>query len=255
MATGNEAARQFVEAPLSFFSHAGEKEYRELFVALRENAMPLLSAMFYDNACFSDHGVEGGMKTKSALMATAVLFLASLSLVTSAQDHYWGYPYAPYGHGMFAPPMLPIHRTIPIRPVPPAFVPGPARYPLRHSVALELLPLSQLGRKLEWIGYEAVYEAKLKDDVWEFLAKRGGDLEVITLDSYTGRLLSREPLRPAPEMPFATVVNHLEKEGYTKISEVEFEDGVWEIEATKDGETLELIVELVSGRMEIRTAD
>ncbi len=143
----------------------------------------------------------------------------------------------------------------PIRPVPPAFVPGPARYPIRHSVALELLPLSQLGRKLEWIGYEAVYEAKLKDDVWEFLAKRGGDLEVITLDSYTGRLLSREPLRPAPEMPFATVVNRLEKEGYTTISEVEFEDGVWEIEATKDGETHELVVELVSGRMEIRTAD
>ena len=47
----------------------------------------------------------------------------------------------------------------------------------------------------------------------------------------------------------------MENEGYTPISEVEFEDGVWEIEAAKDGETAELVVELVSGQMKIRTAD
>jgi hypothetical protein len=134
-------------------------------------------------------------------------------------------------------------------------MPGPARYPLRISLAPKPLALSQLGRELERAGYEGVYEAEWTDGLWQFLAMGGGDLEVITLDPYTGQLLSRESLRPAPEMSFSTVINRIEKEGYTMISDVEFEDGVWEIEATKDGETAELVVEFVSGQMEIRTAD
>ncbi len=195
------------------------------------------------------------MKTKSALLVSVVLVLASVSPAAGAQGHYWGHPYAPYGYGMSAPPSLPWRRTVPMRPEHRAFVPGPARYPLRHPVALEPLPLSQLGRKLERTGYEAVYEAERKDDAWEFLAKRSGDLEIIALDPYTGRLLRRESARPALDMGFSTVVNRLEKEGYSAILEIEFEDGVWEVKAAKDGETDELVVERVSGRLEIRTAD
>ncbi len=195
------------------------------------------------------------MKARSAVMVTTVLLTATVSLVTAAQDLLWGPPYGSYGYGMFAPPMLPRPHMMPMYPATRPFVPGPAQYPSRHAVSPTPLPLSQLGRNLERSGYEGIYKAELKNDVWEFLAKRGGELQVLTLDPHTGRLLSREPLRPAPEMAFATVVNRMEKQGFTTITEVEFENGVWEIEAGKDGETQEFLVEFVSGRLEIRAAD
>lgn len=195
------------------------------------------------------------MKAKSAVMVTTVLLFSTVSLATAAQDLLWGHPYGSYGYGMFAPPMLPRPHMMPMYPATRPFVPGPAQYPSRHAVSPTPLPLSQLGRNLERSGYEGIYKAELKNDIWEFLAKRGGELHVLTLDPHTGRLLSREPLRPAPEMAFATVVSRMEKQGFTTITEVEFENGVWEIEASKDGETHEFLVELVSGRLEIRAAD
>ncbi len=144
---------------------------------------------------------------------------------------------------------------VPMQPVPRASVPYPGRYASGEVVAPRTLALSRLGRELERLGYPTVYKAERKDDLWEFLAEGGGGLSVITLDPRTGRLLSRKPFRPAPELAFSDVVKHLEKEGFTPVSELEFENGVWEIEAAKDGETAEFVVELVSGQMQIRMAD
>ncbi len=66
---------------------------------------------------------------------------------------------------------------------------------------------------------------------------------------------ARNAEAPAPGLAFSDVVNRLEKEGYGPILEVEFEDGVWEIETDKDGETVELVVRLVSGQMQIHLDD
>ena len=195
------------------------------------------------------------MATKGVLTVTAALILAWLSLAASAQGPHWSYPYAPYGYGLPAAPMPPGYRMVPVGPMPPAAMPDSRRYPSGYVDAPRILPLSRLGRELERIGYATVYKAEWKDGLWEFLAEGGGGLAVITLNPHTGRLLSRKSFRPAPELAFSHVVNRLEKEGYTPISEVEFEDGVWEIEAAKDGDTAELVVELVSGQIKIRTAD
>ena len=117
------------------------------------------------------------------------------------------------------------------------------------------LPLSQLGRGLEQMGYEDVYEAEWEDNAWKLLTKRDGELEIVTLDPYSGRLLSREPMAPRRTLPFSTVVEHLQRKGYRAISEMEFEDGGWKVEAVRNGKREEIFVEMVSGQIEIRPDD
>ncbi len=196
------------------------------------------------------------MRTKCAMTKIAgVILMAWFSLTANAQVPHSSYPYAPYRYGPPAAPMPPGYRMVPMRPVPHAPVPNPGRYALGDAVAPRTLALSQIGRELERLGYPSVYKAERKDDLWEFLAEGSGGLAVITLDARTGRLLSKKPFRPALELAFSELVKRLEKEGITPIVELEFENGVWEIEAAKDGETVEFVVELVSGQVEIRTAD
>ena len=189
------------------------------------------------------------------LAAMAGMVLTWLSMGASAQAPHWSYPYAPYGYGPPAAPVPPGHHVVPTRPLPRASVPGSGDHRSAAVVAPGTLALSQLGRELRRIGYATVYKAERHDNHWEFLAEGGGNLAVIMLDPHTGRFLSKKSFRPAPGLAFSDVVNRLEKEGYGPIREVEFEDGVWEIETDKDGETVDLIVRLVSDQVQIHPND
>lgn len=195
------------------------------------------------------------MYRNKALTTGGVLFLATLCLTAEARPYYWGYPSAPYDYGMTPTPMYPRQRMAPLPPLPRAYGPDPARRPMERPRAPEPLPLSRLGRRLEQMGYEDVYAAEWEDYAWKLLTRRGRDLEVITLHPYTGRLLRRKPMAPRHTLPFSTVVEHLEKAGYGPISEMEFEDGGWEVEAIRNGKREEIFVERVSGRIQIRPDD
>ncbi len=195
------------------------------------------------------------MTRRVTLAAMAGLVLTWLSMGASAQAPHWSHPYAPYGYRPPAAPLPPGHHVAPTRSLPRAPIPGSGDHPSAPVVAPKTLALSQLGRELRRIGYANVYKAERKDGHWEFLAEGGGNLAVIMLDPRTGRLLSKKSSRPAPGLAFSDVVHRLEKEGYGPILEVEFEDGVWEIEADRDGKTVELVVRLVSGQVQLHSDD
>ncbi|MEP1471016.1 MAG: TIGR00341 family protein [Halieaceae bacterium] len=72
----NETARELFEKPLPMFSHATEEEYRDLFVALRENAMP--STSFQVLTVLSVLLALAGMYANSAPVIIGAMILAPL---------------------------------------------------------------------------------------------------------------------------------------------------------------------------------
>lgn len=52
---------------------------------------------------------------------------------------------------------------------------------------------------------------------------------------------------PPDAMPLSEVIKSLEDEGYERISDVSFDDGVWEIDAYKDRQKRDLEVDPHSG--------
>lgn len=72
----DETARELFEKPLPMFSHATEEEYRDLFVALRENAMP--STSFQVLTVLSVLLALAGMYANSAPVIIGAMILAPL---------------------------------------------------------------------------------------------------------------------------------------------------------------------------------
>lgn len=60
----------------------------------------------------------------------------------------------------------------------------------------------------------------------------------------------KDEVPPANAKPLSVVIKALEDQGYKTISEVEFEDGKWEVEVQQDGgKEVELHVDPVSGQI------
>jgi peptidase YpeB-like protein len=54
---------------------------------------------------------------------------------------------------------------------------------------------------------------------------------------------------PENAKPLAEIVRSLEAEGYNPVVEIELEDDEWEIDAYKDGQRVEVLVDVVSGEI------
>ncbi|WP_442481514.1 PepSY domain-containing protein [Aeoliella sp. SH292] len=54
---------------------------------------------------------------------------------------------------------------------------------------------------------------------------------------------------PSDGKPLAEIVAQMENAGYSPIVEVSFDDGYWEVEATKDGQPMEAMVDAKTGEV------
>lgn len=54
---------------------------------------------------------------------------------------------------------------------------------------------------------------------------------------------------PKNSKPVSEIAASLEKQGYTPIEEIEFDNGKWEVEAYKNGQKCELKVDPISGKI------
>jgi uncharacterized membrane protein YkoI len=54
---------------------------------------------------------------------------------------------------------------------------------------------------------------------------------------------------PADAKPLAEIVAMLEREGYSPIAEIEYDDDGWEVEAYKNGERAEIQVDFLTGQI------
>lgn len=59
----------------------------------------------------------------------------------------------------------------------------------------------------------------------------------------------RDETPPANAKPLSSIIKIVEDHGYKTITEVEFEDGKWEIEVHQGGKEIELHVDAVSGQI------
>lgn len=60
----------------------------------------------------------------------------------------------------------------------------------------------------------------------------------------------RDELPPSNAKPLSVIIKSVEDRGYKVISEVEFEDGKWEVEAHQaNGKEIELQVDPITGQM------
>jgi len=103
-------------------------------------------------------------------------------------------------------------------------------------------------------GVEHVLSGSRSSEAKEVLVKTIETLAVaITLvglstSAHAGWFSDETP--PANAKPLSEVIKALEDQGYRKITEVEFEDGVWEIEVHEtDGKEIKLKVNPVSGEV------
>lgn len=65
----------------------------------------------------------------------------------------------------------------------------------------------------------------------------------------TPRLARADSRPPAGAMPLSTIVLGLERQGWGPIVEVELDDGLWEVDAWKDGRRRKLEVDPPNGRV------
>ena len=97
-------------------------------------------------------------------------------------------------------------------------------------------------------GYTNVNEVKFKEGVWTADATSpDGSLVEIKLDADTGKIIPDENTATISK---EAVIAKLSAEGYTKIHDVEFEGGVWKVEAhDRTGADVELKVDPDTGKV------
>lgn len=113
-------------------------------------------------------------------------------------------------------------------------------------------PLSEILRSVEQHKPEVISKAEFDDGVWEVKACDAGACQKLYIDPKSGaekrrRKTDSEHLPPAGAMPLSTVVQSIEKQGLGEITEVEFEDGSWEVKLRKDGHKAKLFVDPLTG--------
>jgi uncharacterized membrane protein YkoI len=124
-------------------------------------------------------------------------------------------------------------------------------------------PLSEIVASMEVPGHLQIIEVEFEDGAWEIEYVMDGEEHELIIDPMTGEAVPEteeddaaedleaddEPLEVPPEgaKPLSEIVASMEVPGHLQIIEVEFEDGVWEIEYVMDGEEHELQIDPMTG--------
>lgn len=110
------------------------------------------------------------------------------------------------------------------------------------------MPLSAVLKSLTDAGYDDVTEVSFDDGLWEVEALRRGESLGLRIHPDSGKVLREYSDEPHPELssklqPLSSIIRRLEKAGFTPIKKVEYESGVWEVEALHGRDLRELIVD------------
>ena len=132
---------------------------------------------------------------------------------------------------------------------------------LNAALALGLLSLGAIGiasaqtvtepqvqAKLTEQGYTKVHDLKFKDGMWHADAKSANGKHVdVRIDAKTGQVY---PDKQVSKLSERDVRASLETQGYTKVHDVDFDDGVWKAKARNpSGNKVELRVDASTGKV------
>jgi N-formylglutamate amidohydrolase len=97
------------------------------------------------------------------------------------------------------------------------------------ALAQEALTEHQVQVQLEQQGYKNVHSLKFHDGVWTAKARSADDRSVdVRVDPRTGEVF---PDKQVPRLSEADVRAQLSTQGYTRVHDVDFDDGVWTAKA------------------------
>lgn len=106
----------------------------------------------------------------------------------------------------------------------------------------------QVRAELEAQGYTRVNDVEFEDGVWKADARSADGQRVeLRIDPATGKVYPEDAVAQLSE---ADVRAKLSAAGYTKVDDVEFDDGMWTAEAEDaEGRKLDLVLDPDTGRV------
>lgn len=115
-------------------------------------------------------------------------------------------------------------------------------------------PLSEVLESVEKLKIGIITEAEFDDGLWEVKVCDAGACQKLYIAPKSGdekrrRKTDSDEMPPVKAMPLSTIIKSVEARGLGIITEVELDDGFWEVEIRKDGQKSELDIDPRTGEM------
>lgn len=115
-------------------------------------------------------------------------------------------------------------------------------------------PILEIVRSLEEADYAPIVEISYDDGVWEVEAYKDDIPYELSLDPVTGEVISEhrddaDPKPPAKSLLLSTIIEGIEKAGYTDLDDISFEHRTWEAEVRRNGMKRELRIDPATGEI------
>jgi uncharacterized membrane protein YkoI len=141
-----------------------------------------------------------------------------------------------------------------------ALVAIPAAIRADESPPADGKQLLEIVRGLEEQGYAPIIETSFDDGVWEVEAYKNEAAFELSVNPTSGEVVSEhpddgDPKPPADALPLSSIIEGLEKAGYSDVNDLSFERHIWEVEATRESTKRELRVDPKSGKVISDRAD
>jgi hypothetical protein len=107
---------------------------------------------------------------------------------------------------------------------------------------------------LEQQGYGPFHEISFDDGGWEVEVLKKGKWVELIVDAQSGKILLERPeelqqAAPADAQPLSKLLQDVGKAGYAPIDDASFNRGNWEIDAIRNGNKRELVVNCKTGEV------
>jgi uncharacterized membrane protein YkoI len=112
----------------------------------------------------------------------------------------------------------------------------------------------EIVRNLEEADYAPIVDVSYDDGVWEVEAYKADIPYELSLDPQTGEVISEhrddaDAKPPAKSLLLSTIIEGIEKAGYTDLDDISFEHRTWEAEVRRNGQKRELRVDPATGEV------
>lgn len=116
------------------------------------------------------------------------------------------------------------------------------------AMAQKAMTAPQVQAKLTEQGYTRIDDVKFKDGMWRADAKSANGAHVnLRIDARTGQVYPDQQVSTLSEQDVRAA---LETQGYTRVHDVDFDDGVWKAKAhNKSGKKVKLKVDGNTGKV------
>ncbi|UJS16780.1 MAG: PepSY domain-containing protein [Candidatus Jettenia sp.] len=114
-------------------------------------------------------------------------------------------------------------------------------------------PLSAILKSVEKQELGIITSADFDDSLWEIKVCKSSDCLKLYIDPKSGEEKHRktdnsdDELPPANTKPLSAIVQSLEDRNQGVIKDVEFDDGLWEVELREDGRKIKLYIDPRTG--------